>query len=128
VAKKNSSLGSVAGKRMADHVRFAAAEVVVTRTDYLKMREARYSSFDTGAGAEFEKGMLTFEVLHDIAVREGEPKRVSGKQELYEAILNQRIERVTKGPHVFDYLSMMSYFPPYTALSKTDGVDSDPAI
>jgi xylose isomerase len=67
------------------------AEKVLTRTDYLKMRESRYSSFDGGAGAEFEKGSLTLEDLRDIAVREGEPKKVSGKQELYEAILNQCI-------------------------------------
>lgn len=53
------------------------------------MRSKRYSSFDSGNGADFEKGKFTLEDLRDLAVRGGEPETISGKQELYENIVNQ---------------------------------------
>jgi xylose isomerase len=51
------------------------------------MRKERYKSFDSGKGAEFEQGKLTLEDLRKLAVENGEPEQLSGKQELYEAIL-----------------------------------------
>ncbi len=54
-----------------------------------EMKKKRYSSFDSGSGAEFEKGKFTLSDLRDIAVKTGEPARISGKQELYENIINQ---------------------------------------
>jgi len=48
----------------------------------------RYASFDSGKGKEFEEGKLTLEDVYAYAKENGEPKQVSGKQELYEAILN----------------------------------------
>ena len=55
------------------------------------MRTERYRSFDNGKGKEFESGKLTLENLRDIAASSDEPTQISGKQELYEAILNMYI-------------------------------------
>lgn len=70
---------------------FARALLVATEilenSDYLKMRKQRYASFDVGNGAAFEKGLLKLEDLSDIAAATGEPKQISGKQELFEQIL-----------------------------------------
>ena len=41
-----------------------------------------------GKGKEFEEGKLTLEEVVAYAKQNGEPKQVSGKQELYEAIVN----------------------------------------
>ncbi|MDA3938677.1 MAG: xylose isomerase [Spirochaetia bacterium] len=54
-----------------------------------KMRTDRYSSYDSGLGSDFEKGKFTLEGLRDLAAKRGEPDANSGKQELYENILNQ---------------------------------------
>lgn len=55
------------------------------------MLKARYASFDAGKGKEFEEGKLTFEDVYAYAKANGEPKQISGKQELYEAIVNMYI-------------------------------------
>jgi xylose isomerase len=62
---------------------------VLTKSPYKKMRTERYASFDGGKGAEYEKGKLTLEDLRDLAIKNGEPKQISGKQELYETFINQ---------------------------------------
>jgi xylose isomerase len=49
----------------------------------------RYSSFDTGEGAKFEKGQLQFEDLAKLGGDYGKAGIVSGKQERLENILNQ---------------------------------------
>jgi xylose isomerase len=64
---------------------------LLAKSPYKKMRAERYSSFDNGKGAEFEKGKLTLADLRDIAAASGEPKQISGKQELYEGFINQYI-------------------------------------
>lgn len=56
-----------------------------------RMVKERYASFDSGKGKEFEEGKLSLEDLRDYAAAKGEPKQVSGKQELYEAIVNMYI-------------------------------------
>jgi xylose isomerase len=68
------------------------ADKVLNESDYLKMRKQRYASFDKGAGKDFEKGNLTLADLHKIAVKAGEPKVISGKQELLEQLINMYIE------------------------------------
>jgi xylose isomerase len=74
---------------------FARALIVADRvrmdSDFLKMRKERYASFDSGDGAAFEAGKLSLEDLRDLAIKNGEPKQISGKQELYESIINQYI-------------------------------------
>ena len=48
----------------------------------------RYASFDDGLGKKFENGELTLEEVYSYGKQVNEPKQTSGKQELYEAILN----------------------------------------
>ena len=52
------------------------------------MVKERYSSFDSGLGKKFEEGKATLEELYAHAKAAGEPAMHSGKQELYETILN----------------------------------------
>ena len=65
------------------------ADRVLKETDYSKLRKQRYASFDSGKGAEFEKGKLKLKDLHAYAMKNGEPKKTSGKQELFESFINQ---------------------------------------
>jgi xylose isomerase len=67
------------------------ADKILKDSDYLKMRKKRYESFDKGAGKDFEKGKLTLAKLRDIASEIGEPDTRSGKQELYEQLINMYI-------------------------------------
>ncbi len=53
-----------------------------------QMVAERYASFDKGMGKDFEDGKLKLEDVYAYAKKNGEPKQTSGKQELYEAIVN----------------------------------------
>ncbi|GAO30768.1 xylose isomerase [Geofilum rubicundum JCM 15548] len=64
------------------------ADKILNESDYKKMRIERYASFDNGKGAEFEAGKLSLADLRNIAAANGEPKMLSGKQELYEQLIN----------------------------------------
>jgi len=64
------------------------ADKILKESDYLNMRKKRYASFDKGAGKDFEKGKLTLENLREIAANGGEPATTSGKQELFEQLIN----------------------------------------
>ena len=48
----------------------------------------RYASFDSGLGKKFEEGKATLEELYEYAKKNGNPVAASGKQELYETLLN----------------------------------------
>ncbi|MDE6521185.1 MAG: xylose isomerase [Muribaculaceae bacterium] len=61
---------------------------VLEKSPYKKMLADRYASFDAGKGKEFEEGKLTLEQLAEIGREVNEPALTSGKQELYEAIIN----------------------------------------
>ena len=50
------------------------------------------SFMDKGAGKEYEKGKLTLSDLRDLALKSGEPKAISGKQELLEQLINMYLE------------------------------------
>jgi xylose isomerase len=67
------------------------ADNILQKSDYKKIRAARYSSFDSGKGKDFESGKLTLEDLRAYAVENGEPAVKSGKQEYLENIINQFI-------------------------------------
>ncbi len=67
------------------------AEKIITSSDYTNLRIQRYSSFDSEEGKKFEKGELTLQALSEIAFKNGILKRKSGKQELFENIINQFI-------------------------------------
>ncbi|HEX8548735.1 MAG TPA: xylose isomerase [Cytophagaceae bacterium] len=64
---------------------------ILENSDYRRLRSLRYDSFNHGDGSNFEKGHLSFEDLRNIAAHHGEPALVSGKQELFENIINQFI-------------------------------------
>ena len=67
------------------------ANDILTKSPYKKLRADRYASFDSGNGAKFEKGELSLADLAKIAHEVGEPAQISGKQELFEMIINQYI-------------------------------------
>ncbi|VAW24519.1 Xylose isomerase [hydrothermal vent metagenome] len=71
---------------------FARSLIIANRimndSNYLKMREERYASFNNGDGAKFEAGQLSLEDLINIAKTVGEPDQISGKQELLEQLIN----------------------------------------
>ena len=67
------------------------AEKLINHGGIEKLRNSRYASFDDGDGKRFEKGALSLEELSNIALNGKSPERISGKQELYENILNQFI-------------------------------------
>ncbi len=66
-----------------------AADRILHESEYRVLREKRYASFDRGEGRKFEEGKLTLEDLKKIAMSSERPLLVSGRQELYENIVNQ---------------------------------------
>ena len=65
-----------------------SAAALLEESPYKQMVADRYASFDAGKGKEFEEGKLTLEDVYAYGKEVNEPKLTSGKQELYEAILN----------------------------------------
>ncbi len=64
------------------------AAAIVEQSPIPSMVKERYSSFDSGEGRAFEYGKLCLEDVVDYARRNGEPHQVSGRQELYETLVN----------------------------------------
>src|SRR6185436_15572126 len=64
------------------------ADNILQKSDYKKLREERYASFDNGKGKEFEEGKLSLEDVREFALSNGEPKQISGKQEWLENLVN----------------------------------------
>jgi xylose isomerase len=67
------------------------AAAILEKSPYQKLRTERYASFDSGEGKKFEEGKLSLEDLATYAKSKGEPAQISGKQELYEMIINHYI-------------------------------------
>ena len=67
------------------------ADAILQKSDYRKLRQERYSSFDSAKGKEFEQGKLSLEDLRRYAIENGEPEIRSGKQEYFENIINRYI-------------------------------------
>ncbi|MDR3235607.1 MAG: xylose isomerase [Prevotellaceae bacterium] len=67
------------------------AAAILEKSPYKKMLTDRYASFDSGKGKEFDEGKLSLDDLVAYAKAKGEPAQISGKQELYEAIVNMYI-------------------------------------
>jgi xylose isomerase len=67
------------------------ADKIISSSPYEALRKKRYSSFDSGKGKDFESGKLKFKDLYEIAKENGELQLQSGKQELFENIINQYI-------------------------------------
>jgi xylose isomerase len=67
------------------------AQDILVDSDYPALRAKRYASFDNGLGKDFELGKLSLSELHAYTHKHGEPLQISGKQELFENIINQYI-------------------------------------
>lgn len=67
------------------------ADTVLQRSDYKKLRQERYSSYDSGQGKAFEQGKLSLEDLRSYAIENCEPEIRSGRQEYFENIINMYI-------------------------------------
>ena len=67
------------------------ANNVLTSSNYKELFDLRYNSFNSGKGKEFEQGKLNLNDLYEIASNSGELNLKSGKQEMFENIINQFI-------------------------------------
>ena len=80
-------IAHISGMDAMAHALESAADIL-ENSPYPQMFKERYASFDAGKGKEYEEGRLTLEDLVAYAKQHGEPEQISGKQELYEAIVN----------------------------------------
>ncbi|WP_161888716.1 xylose isomerase [Pontibacter russatus] len=67
------------------------ADKILQNSDFRKVRQERYASFDSGKGKAFEEGKLTLEDLRQYAIESGEPQAKSGRQEYLENLVNRYI-------------------------------------
>jgi xylose isomerase len=65
-----------------------AAHALLNDSPYRQWRADRYASFQTEQGQAFAQGKMT---LADLAALAGEPKQRSGKQELFENLVNRYV-------------------------------------
>ena len=63
------------------------AAAILEESELPAMKKARYASFDSGIGKDFEDGKLTLEQVYEYGKHVEEPKQTSGKQEKYETIV-----------------------------------------
>ena len=80
-------LAHIAGMDAMARALLSAADVL-EKSPYKQMLADRYASFDSGEGRLFEQGELSLQELVAYAKSRPEPAQTSGKQELYEAIVN----------------------------------------
>ena len=64
------------------------ADRVLNDSNLNSLLNDRYNSFDDGFGKEFEAGALGLEQLREVSMKIGNPKKISGRQELFESIIN----------------------------------------
>ena len=83
-------IAHIAGMDAMARALLSAAEIL-EKSPYKKMLAERYASFDSGKGKEFEDGALSLEDVVAYAKTQPEPTQTSGKQELYEAIVNMYV-------------------------------------
>jgi|TARA_B100000959_G_scaffold89969_1_gene95577 xylose isomerase len=67
------------------------ADRVLNDSNLNALLNDRYNSFDDGFGKEFEAGALGLEQLREVSMKIGNPKKISGRQELFESIINNVI-------------------------------------
>ena len=76
---------------MLTAITFVGFLAFVAIYSYSKLRKERYQPFENGKGKDFENGKLELKDLYSIAKESGEISPESGKQELFENIINQYI-------------------------------------
>ncbi|MEL7530910.1 MAG: xylose isomerase, partial [Bacteroidota bacterium] len=62
--------------------------ILLADSPYNSWREKRYASFQTPEGQKFEKGEYSLAQLADWATKQSEPGLQSGRQEMYENLIN----------------------------------------
>jgi xylose isomerase len=67
------------------------ANDILVNSDYLKLKSSRYDSFQSGKGATYKKSELNLSELAEMALNLSEPELISGKQELFESLVNKHI-------------------------------------
>ena len=70
------------------------AHEILENSSLMDARRERYASFDSGQGQAFANGDLSLQDLRDYAAKQGEPRRLSGRQEWVENVINDFIYRV----------------------------------
>lgn len=68
-----------------------AANAILADGDYTSLLKERYSSFDSGNGRKFERGRLSLDALRKLALKNGEPEQISGRQEYFENLISKFI-------------------------------------
>ncbi len=63
------------------------AAAILEESELPAMKKARYASFDSGFGKDFEEGKLSLEQIYEYGKKVEEPRQTSGKQEKYETIV-----------------------------------------
>lgn len=67
------------------------ANAILEDGEFTTLRKERYASFDSGKGKQFEQGKLSIEDLKSLALKNGEPQLISGRQEHFENVLSSFI-------------------------------------
>ncbi|MDV3310363.1 MAG: xylose isomerase [Cyclobacteriaceae bacterium] len=67
------------------------ANDILNDGEYTALLKERYSSFDSGKGRQFERGRLKLDSMRRLALQNGEPEMISGRQEFFENLINSYI-------------------------------------
>ena len=68
------------------------ADDILQNSEYQSLKNQRYKSFDGNKGLLFSEGKLNLEEIASLASSQKEPSLISGKQELFESIINKHIK------------------------------------
>ncbi len=68
------------------------ADDILQNSEYQSLKNQRYKSFDGNKGLLFSEGKLNLEEIASLASNQNEPSLISGKQELFESIINKHIK------------------------------------
>ncbi|HEY8512365.1 MAG TPA: xylose isomerase [Cyclobacteriaceae bacterium] len=67
------------------------ANEILSDGQYTALLKERYASFDSGKGKQFERGRLSLDAMRRLALQNGEPEMISGRQEFFENLINSYI-------------------------------------
>ena len=65
------------------------ADNILKDSSYSELKKERYASFNEAEGHQFSAGKLNLSQLSRIALNQTKPELRSGKQELFESIINK---------------------------------------
>lgn len=67
------------------------ANQILTDSEYPDLLANRYASFNSGNGRKFERGASSLDALRKLAIKNGEPVQISGRQEYFENLISKYI-------------------------------------